>query len=367
MFEVLSSKKIFHANKVEIYDCQVKDSLPYVVRMAGNNGIKGYIKENIKFVNPKNTLTFAQDTFIISYQKFDYFTGNNVKILKQNFQYVSENVLKYIVVCLQKAVSPFSWGVGSSFEFIENLKIKIPIKNENLGDDLENIDFKFMEDFIAELEAQRIAELEAYLITTNLKDYNLTTDEKQALKDFENLETKKFKLDELFCIEKTKSFNKNRLTDGNEYDYITRTSLDQGILQQTGFVNKENLNEPKIWSLGLLQMDFFYRQKHWYAGQFVRKIIPKFNSDIDIEIANYFTTLLNNRKSKLLSVLVRNVDETFKKTTIELPTKNGEINYKFMQNFIKAIEKLVIKDVVDFADEKISLTKKCIKTPCETK
>lgn len=34
-----------------------------------------------------------------------------------------------------------------------------------------------------------------------------------------------------------------------------------------------------------------------------------------------------------------------------------------MQNFIKAIEKLVIKDVVDFADEKISLTKKCIKTP----
>lgn len=40
---------------------------------------------------------------------------------------------------------------------------------------------------------------------------------------------------------------------------------------------------------------------------------------------------------------------------------------KFMQNFIKAIEKLIIKDVVDFADKKISLTKKCIKTPCETK
>lgn len=32
------------------------------------------------------------------------------------------------------------------------------------------------------------------------------------------------------------------LTDGNEYDYITRTSLNQGVLQTTGFVNDENIN-----------------------------------------------------------------------------------------------------------------------------
>ena len=47
------------------------------------------------------------------------------------------------------------------------------------------------------------------------------------------------------------------LTDGNEYDYITRTSLNQGVLQTTGFVNDENINNAGTWSLGLLQMDFF--------------------------------------------------------------------------------------------------------------
>lgn len=46
-------------------------------------------------------------------------------------------------------------------------------------------------------------------------------------------------------------------------------------LKPTGFINNENINESGIWSLGLLQMDFFYRKRRWYAGQFVRKVIPK--------------------------------------------------------------------------------------------
>ena len=77
----------------------------------------------------------------------------------------------------------------------------------------------------------------------------------------------------MFEIESTLSFNKDVLVEGVEYDYVTRTSQNQGILQTTGFVNKENINPAGTWSLGLLQMDFFYREKPWYAGQFVRKII----------------------------------------------------------------------------------------------
>ena len=84
-----------------------------------------------------------------------------------------------------------------------------------------------------------------------------------------------FRLGDLFEIENTLSFNSDRLVYGNEYDYVTRTSLNQGILQTTGFVNEENINSAGTWSLGLLQMDFFYRNKPWYAGQFVRKIFPK--------------------------------------------------------------------------------------------
>lgn len=123
---------------------------------------------------------------------------------------------------------------------------------------------------------------------------------------------------------------------GNEYDYVTRTSLNQGILRTTGFVNKENINPSGTWSLGLLQMDFFYRKKPWYAGQFVRKIIPKIT--IKDSSILFFTTLLNKQKPKLLSVLVRDVDNVFRATRINLPTKNGKIDFDFMESFIAELE-----------------------------
>ena len=140
----------------------------------------------------------------------------------------------------------------------------------------------------------------------------------------------------MFEIENTLSFNTDKLVSGNEYDYVTRTSLNQGILRTTGFVNKENINPAGTWSLGLLQMDFFYRRRPWYAGQFVRKIIPK----IKIKDASilFFSTLLNKQKPRLLSVLVRDVDKTFRSTTIQLPTKSGKIDFEFMESFVAELE-----------------------------
>ncbi|WQS64335.1 restriction endonuclease subunit S [Helicobacter pylori] len=156
-----------------------------------------------------------------------------------------------------------------------------------------------------------------------------------------------FKLGDLFEIEKTLSFNKDALTQGQDYDYITRTSQNQGVLQTTGFVNAENLNPPFTWSLGLLQMDFFYRKKSWYAGQFMRKITPKaeIKNKIDLRIAHYFTTLLNALKRPLLSVLVRDIDKTFREQKIQLPLKPTantqtfeDIDFTFMEKFIAELE-----------------------------
>jgi hypothetical protein len=132
------------------------------------------------------------------------------------------------------------------------------------------------------------------------------------------------------------SFNKDKLTNGSEYDYVTRTSQNQGILQRTGFVNQENINPAGNWSLGLLQMDFFYRERPWYAGQFVRKIIPKI--ELKKGAIQFFTVSLNTQKKKLLSGLVREVDNTFLNGKIQLPTKNKKIDFDFMESFITELE-----------------------------
>lgn len=377
---MLSSKKIYHANTIKIHDTQIENSYPYVVRAATNNGIKGFIIDDPTFANKKNTLSFAQDTFTVFYQKQPYFTGNKVKILKPKFAFKSPKILHSISAILQFILKPLTWGLGSTTESIAEFKFSLPLKPTANAQTLEDIDFDFMEKFIAELEQCRLAELQAYLKATGLENTTLSNDEENALNVFNNsgggggntpcgLTWQSFRLGDLFEIEKTLSFNKDALTQGEDYDYITRTSQNQGVLQTTGFVNAENLNPPFTWSLGLLQMDFFYRKKSWYAGQFMRKITPKteIENKIDLRIANYFTTLLNALKRPLLSVLVRDIDKTFREQKIQLPLKPTAktqtldgIDFDFMHTLINALMKQTIQGVAQYCDAKIQATKEVI-------
>ena len=159
-----------------------------------------------------------------------------------------------------------------------------------------------------------------------------------------------FKLGDLFSIDNTSSFNADMLVPGAEYDYVTRTSLNQGVLQTTGFVNSENINPAGTWSLGLLQMDFFYRKRPWYAGQFMRIITPK--SEIPQGAVQFITTILNKQKPILLSVLVRNVDNTFNNIVVQLPIlSTGEIDYDFMESFIVELEANHIAELSNYLME----------------
>lgn len=59
LFEVVSYKKCFDANKVAIIENR---GHPYIVRQSTENGRKGNIDEPIKYLNPGNTISFGQDS-----------------------------------------------------------------------------------------------------------------------------------------------------------------------------------------------------------------------------------------------------------------------------------------------------------------
>ena len=62
------------------------------------------------------------------------------------------------------------------------------------------INFDFISSFIAELEAERIKELEAYLKVTGFNNYELTKEEQDSLAVIEakNVQWREFKMEELF-------------------------------------------------------------------------------------------------------------------------------------------------------------------------
>ncbi len=162
LFEVLSSKKIYHANTIKIHDTQIENSYPYVVRAATNNGIKGFIIDDPTFTNEKNTLSFAQDTFTVFYQKQPYFTGNKVKILKPKFAFKSPKILHFISAILQFILKPLTWGLGSTTESIAEFKFSLPLKPVAKTQTLDGIDFHFMQTLINALMKQTIQGVAQY-------------------------------------------------------------------------------------------------------------------------------------------------------------------------------------------------------------
>ncbi|WRC68682.1 restriction endonuclease subunit S [Helicobacter pylori] len=344
-----------------------------------NNGVLGQsdIKAKV-FESHSITIDMFGCAF---YRSFPYKMVTHARVfsLKPKFE-INHKIGLFLSTLFFDYPKKFGYENMCSWAKIKNDKVILPLKPTAKTQTLKDIDFNFMEKFIAELEQCRLAELEAYLKATGLSNTTLSHDEENALNLFNGknsrggntpcgLTWQSFKLGDLFEIEKTLSFNKDALTQGQDYDYITRTSQNQGVLQTTGFVNAENLNPPFTWSLGLLQMDFFYRKKSWYAGQFMRKITPKteIKNKINSRIVHYFTTLLNALKRPLLSVLVRDIDKTFREQKIQLPLKptaNTQtldgIDFHFMHTFINALMKQTIQGVVQYSSAKIQATKEAI-------
>ncbi|MCQ2691716.1 restriction endonuclease subunit S [Helicobacter pylori] len=356
--------------------------LPALTAGILNQGLNNFVpKENATIL--KNVISISANganTGATFYQSHEFCVLQDAYAI----EFIGDKKLNdkeylFFVCAISKVIynnSKYEWTNKAGWNKVKNELISLPLKPTANTQTLDDIDFHFMEKFIAELEQCRLAELQAYLKATGLENTTLSSDEENALNVFNNsgntpcgLTWQSFRLGDLFEIEKTLSFNKDALTQGQDYDYITRTSQNQGVLQTTGFVNAENLNPPFTWSLGLLQMDFFYRKKSWYAGQFMRKITPKteIENKIDLRIAHYFTTLLNALKRPLLSVLVRDIDKTFREQKIQLPLKPtantqtlDDIDFHFMCTLINALMKQTIQGVAEYCDAKIQATKEII-------
>ncbi|MGN8462338.1 restriction endonuclease subunit S [Helicobacter pylori] len=351
---------------------------------SDNNGVYGHF-DTLKNKKARHFENFISVNFFGNCFYHPYLASVEMKVhvLKLKNRTLTKRIGLFLANQLNKCFyGQFTYGTQLSSSKLKhnNFKIQLPLKPTANAQTLEDIDFTFMEKFIAELEQCRLAELQAYLKATGLSNTTLSNAEENALNVFNGnnsgggntpcgLTWQSFKLGDLFEIEKTLSFNKDALTQGQDYDYITRTSQNQGVLQTTGFVNAENLNPPFTWSLGLLQMDFFYRKKSWYAGQFMRKITPKteIKNKINSCTAHYFTTLLNALKRPLLSVLVRDIDKTFREQKIQLPLKPTaktqtleDIDFDFMRTLINALMKQIIQGVAQYCNAKIQATKEAI-------
>ena len=228
-----------------------------------------------------------------------------------------------------------------------------------------------MKSLISELEEERISELSAYLKVSRLENYELSTEEKQALEDFNNIKWKEYKMGLLFDRIKTKKlgYKAKDLPKEPIKDYVlpalTSSFMNQGL---NYYLPKEGATILKNVISIPSNSDVYraYYQSREFTVLSDAYAIDWNNKKINFEENNYiFVVPCINKVTDLSIYSYKNKLggwNVVKNKNITLPVdSNDEIDFEYMRIFIQAIKKLVIKDVVIYADEKIKATKKAVR------
>lgn len=274
-----------------------------------------------------------------------YRSGNNGAfqgLFPKNHKFTARE-LQFILISIKKQFDLFGYATGMAN--VLELEFYLPEKNGE-------IDYDFMEEFIAELEARHIAELEAYLSVAGLKNHALTDEEVNALEEFKNWNWKEYNLESLFGKstrgKRLKSFDRI----SGELPFVTAGEEMEGISAYIG-------NDVEVFEANTTTIDMFgsakYRNYKYGADDHVAVVhtekLSKFTS-IFVTAAIH-KSAHSGQFSYSRNFYAKDADEL----SIVMPVTNDNPDHTKMELLISAIQKLVIKDVVEYSDAKINATK----------
>ena len=150
--------------------------------------------------------------------------------------------------------------------------------------------------------------------------------------------------------------NKVKLVEDKGHPYIVRQGQNNG---QKGFIDEDTsfLNEGNTISFGQDTATVYYQEKPYFTGDKI-KVLKSKNSNFSKNNALFFVAVINRAFSDFSwGSSSYNID-TIKAQIILLPTKNNSIDFDYMERFISAVQKLIIKGVAKYSEKKLRHTKK---------
>ena len=333
-------------------DDQILGKIPFVMEGVTNTGVVNYISNPVASF-PANSITV--DIFGNAfYRSYAFGAGDDTGVYWNDEIEYSPRAMIFLTSVISKSLlGKYSYGskLRSSQSF--GFKIQLPVKNGNLHLD-------FMENFVAELEARRSAELEAYLSAAGLKDYTLTTEEVRALEALENREITfiEYKVVDLFTVKNTNNILSRDVTpNSGNTPYLSASRENNAVSSYIS--HRENLIDKgncifiggKTFVVTYQAEDFYSNDSHNLCLYLKEKEeASKLNQ---LCIISCIERNLGHKYSWGDSISNKKIQTD----TVFLPSKNGKPDYAYMQTLISAVQKQVIKDVVYYADEKIAATK----------
>ncbi|WRD48865.1 restriction endonuclease subunit S [Helicobacter pylori] len=333
-----------------------------------NNGVLGQSDIKAK-VFESHTITI--DMFGCAfYRSFPYKMVTHARVfsLKPKFE-INHKIGLFLSTLFFGYPKKFGYENMCSWAKIKNDKAILPLKPTANAQTLDDIDFHFMEKFIAELEQCRLAELQAYLKATGLENTTLSSDEENALNVFNNsrggntpggLTWQSFRLGDLFEIYTGRDIIIGQTQQG-DIPLVSHQHENNGITKTIKEIHNRTIFNYKQ-TIALADRGVFLattQNKDFHIGTRVKALVFK-NGEQDKKTRLFFTTCINKNQIMFLDYS-SNATNKLPNLTISLPTNpHGGIDFNFMHTLINALMKQTIQGVAQYCGAKIQATKEVI-------
>ncbi|WP_100966066.1 restriction endonuclease subunit S [Helicobacter pylori] len=372
LFEMERGTRLTKANRI-------KGTRPLVTAGYENYGVAEYISNHDQKVFKGNTITI--DMFANAFYRYsEYSADDNILVLTPKF--TMSYRIGLCVTARINAVLKAKFSYGKQYrqkDFNVTIIISLPLKPTANAQTLEDIDFPFMEKFIAELEQCRLAELEAYLKAAGLENTTLSSGEENALNLFNNsrgggntgLMWQSFKLGDLF-----EKVSARFLGKGDKFKATSKSITDTHNIPLV-YCKKGN-NGIMYWGK---KGDFeTYNNiiSIIYNGVIATGLTYAHRDEVGILAESYFIKFKNGNPNFLCNLFIKTAIEKVlypkysrdnlatwankvENESILLPTNpHGDIDFHFMRALINALMKQTIQGVAQYCSAKIQATKEVI-------
>ncbi|GHS16702.1 type I restriction modification protein [Helicobacter pylori] len=344
-----------------------------------NNGVLGQSDIKAK-VFESHSITIDMFGFAF-YRSFPYKMVTHARVfsLKPKFE-INHKIGLFLSTLFFDYPKKFGYENMCSWAKIKNDKVILPLKPTAKTQAIKDIDFHFMEKFIAELEQCRLAELEqcrlaeleAYLKATGLSNTTLSHDEENALNLFNGknsggntpcgLTWQSFKIVDIFEVKNTRNIlARDVVKDSGTTPYLCASKENNAVNSYINY-NADFLDKGNCIFIGGKTLVVTYQQKDFYSNDSHNLALYLKDTHSKTKLNQLFIITciykaLNNKYSWGDSISNTKIQND----SILLPTsQHGKIDFHFMRTLINALMKQTIQGVVQYSSAKIHATKEVI-------
>lgn len=329
-------------------------------------GIKGKTDREAK-VFDSNTITidFWGNAY---YRDFEYKMATHNHVFSLSGDVIkNRNIGLYLVSTMSYMRKLFSYNNMGTWSKIKEQYIHLPVTKKG------NIDFVYMESRIREMEESRIREMEAYLKVAGFEDCELSVEENNALNRM-NMETvqfrtfyvtddkKKKRTNGVFNVKNSHNILQSSIVAGSgNIPYVTAGEGNNSISAYISY-DMEQIEKGNAIMIGGKTMVITYQENDFFSNDSHNLVLYAKDDNLRHELIQLFMVASLNKSLKPIYSWGDSISKAkIVKDKFDLPiTPSGEIDYKFMETYIRAQEKLAIQKVKDWRNKEIATTKNIV-------